>query len=251
MPTGLDLITDAMKSIGAVSAGEAPTSGESADALVALNRMIDAWGADNLTVYTVGRTVKTLTSGIAPYTIGTGGDINIVRPVSINAAGIILDSTASPTVEVPIDVLTVQRYEEVRTKGLSGSPAWAVYFDHAWTAGLGTVTVFGVPTTSTTQLVLYCPTALTTVALTGTTYTWPPGYEEALQYNLAIRLAAIFPSAPSRLPAIAKLAQDSLARIKRVNERPTELRCDPAALQANGTTRGGGRWNMNSGQWNH
>lgn len=244
--TGQALITDALKAIGVVSAGEAPTSGESDDALTALNRMIDAWAAERLSIYAVVRTTKTLASGTQDYTIGSGGSINIVRPVSIDAAGIVIDTTASPVTEVPIEIFTVQRWEQIRQKALSASPAQGIYFDKAFAAGLGTISVYPKPDVATTQLVLYCPTALTSVAL-ATTYTWPPGYEEALMYNLALRCAALFPVAPSRLPAVKLLADEAKARIKAVNYQPRELTCEPAVLQGSGRRH----WNINSDQVNY
>lgn len=236
MPTGTALLTGALKKLGVVASGEAPTSGELADALTAANQMIDAWGVERLTIYTVTRTTKTLTANTSAYTIGVGGAIAIVRPVSIHAAGIIIDTTASPTTEIPISVYTLQEYEAIRQKGQVGSPARGIYYDKAFAAGLATVNVYPVPDVNTTQLVLYCPTALTAMAL-ATTYTWPPGYERALEWNIALECASAFPAPPTRLPLIREMARDSKAAIKRANYVPSELLCDPALLQGYGFPR--------------
>jgi hypothetical protein len=242
MPTGTVLLTDMLKTMGVVSSGEAPTSGELDDALTGVNRMLDASGVERLTCYTTTRTTKTLTSGTSAYTIGTGGSINVVRPVWLDAAGIILDTTASPTTEIPISVYTLQEYERLAQKGQSGSPARGIYYDKAWTAGFGTINVYPVPAVSTTQLVLYVPTALTALAL-ATTYTFPPGYESFLHWNGAMELLGLFNTTQDRKRLIEFRAKETRGNIKRANYQPKELRCDPALTQGYGS----GSWDIESG----
>lgn len=245
MPTGTALLTDSLKCLGVVSSGEAPTSAEIDDALTQVNRMIDAWGVDRLTMHAVVRTTKALTSGTQDYTIGSGGAINIVRPVVIDAAGIILDNTASPTTEVPIEVFTLQQWESVRIKALSGAPAQGIYYDKAFAAGLGTISVYPKPNVNTTTLVIYCPTAITAIAL-ATTYTWAPGYQDAIQWNLAKRLMAQFPTSQQRAAIVMQMADESMKAIKRPNHTPTELIPEAALTQGSGRSR----WNINSDQSN-
>lgn len=246
MPTGTAILTDALKCLGVAPAGETPTSGEIDDALVQANRMIDAWGADRLTMHAIVRTTKALTSGTQDYTIGSGGSINIVRPDYIDAAGILIDNTASPTTENPIEVFTLQRWEAIRIKANPGSPATGIYYDKAMTAGLGTISVYPKPNSSTTTLVLYCPTAITAIAL-ATTYTWPPGYEAALQWNVAKMLIAQFPVSQQRIALIMQMADESLKTIKRPNQTPKELIPEPAVTQ--GSSRR--QWNINTDSVNY
>jgi len=47
----------------------------------------------------------------------------------------------------------------------------------------------------------------------------PNGYEDAVAYNLAVRLSPEFPSIPLN-PVVVKMATDTLATIKRINRVP-------------------------------
>jgi hypothetical protein len=88
---------------------------------------------------------------------------------------------------------------------------------------------------------LYVPTALTQFADLTTAYTFPPGYEEALRYQLSLRLAQEFGAEITG--ALATLASDSLANIKRVNISQETLGIDPA-LSASG-----GKYNWRTDQY--
>ncbi|HXG71327.1 MAG TPA: hypothetical protein VNJ04_12045 [Gemmatimonadaceae bacterium] len=224
MPSALEFIASAMKSCGAIGEGETPTSEAAADGLIRLNDMLDSWGTQRLTIYTVARTVKPLTSGTASYTLGTGGDIAIVRPLWIEAAGVILDTGASPLTEVPIRLLTDQEWEQTAQKLFQSTLPVGVYYDHTWTAGLGRVYLWPVPSVDTTSLVLYTPTALTQFADLSTVYTFPPGYRNAIRRNLVLELAEEFGRAVTGVQL--EQAQQTLGQIKRSNTRPSELGFD-------------------------
>jgi hypothetical protein len=142
-------------------------------------------------------------------------------------------------------VFTAQRWQDVRQKNLSGSPAFGIFYDHAWAAGLGTITVYPKPTNNTTSLVIWCPTALTSIAL-ATSYTWPPGVERAIQYNVAAELLPQFPTTPDRAGLILRMAAESLAIYKRTNYQPMELTADGATMMGSDARRA---WNINAGQW--
>src|SRR5688500_4277468 len=100
MPTAHDLIKGALQDLGVVAAGASPEGGEGDDALIVLNQMADALGVERLVLYTVVRTTKTLASGTASYTIGSGGDITIVRPAFLEHAGLIEDTAVATPNEV-------------------------------------------------------------------------------------------------------------------------------------------------------
>jgi hypothetical protein len=63
-----------------------------------------------------------------------------------------------------------------------------------------------------------------------TDITFPPGYSEALRYNLAVRLIAEMPGEYSQVTVSVtqQLATDSLARVKSINTPIIQLFCDPA-----------------------
>ena len=211
---------------GLVRPGRTASPEQLTDGLARLNDMIDAWGIERLTIFFVLRTEKTLADATASYTIGTGGSINIVRPASIESAGLILDTAADPTTEKPIHIFTDQEWQSIKQKGLTSTLVSGIYYDKQWTAGLATIYVWPVPTIGTTALILYTLQALTAFADLTTSYTFPPGYAEAIGYQLALRLAPEFGGLTD--PATEKNATVALARLKRGNIRPVEVELDRA-----------------------
>lgn len=242
--TANNLIERTLKTIGVLASGETPAASDAADAFTILNSMVDSWGTQRLTVYTTARTAFNLSASTQDYTIGTGGTFNIVRPVWIVAASIIPDRSAasSEKIELPISAaLNTTQWQQVAIKGTTSTYPTEFYYDKAWTAGLSTISVWPVPNTSSSQLVLYTPTALVQFADRTTDYTFPPGYEEALRYQLAMRLAPEFGRQIS--PEVHALAQDTFGNIKRVNGTTETLRLDPA-LSAQG-----GRYDWRTDQY--
>ena len=222
------LIARAMRLIKATAAGEAPTGAESADCLTALNAMVDSWLTERLTIPQVQRLTKALSANTQDYTIGTGGSINADRPNWIQNAGII---PAGLTAETPIAVLSDDEWAAIGIKSQTATFPEAAYYNYGYASGLGTISVWPIPTTAPT-LVLYTPKAvLTSFATLAQDYYLPPGYERALAYNLAIEIADEF--GKTIPPGIAMIASESKGNIKRANIRLQELGCDPGTLRRN------------------
>lgn len=218
--TALDLITQAMRTIGVLAASETPNDGEARDALVHLQSMIDAWAVHRLSILTVARSAYSLASGTAEYTIGAGATFSQARPVWLEGAALLVDGF-----ERPLEILTDQRYRLVPDKTTPGEPC-AVYYNPTYGAsGYGTLTFYPVPDAVYT-VVLYTPTAITQPTVLTTTLALAPGYHEALRYQLAVRLCPEFGRPLD--PVVADLARESFAAIKRANTRPVELAIDPA-----------------------
>jgi hypothetical protein len=240
MPTALQFITGALQDIGVVAAGASPEGAEGADALTVLNQLADAMGIERLLMYTVVRTTKTLASGTASYTIGSGGDINIVRPPFIPRDGgamLVVDTGASTPTEIPIDVLNDEEYAAWSQKTLQGPQPSAIYYDHGWNAGVGRIYPLPIPNVATTQLVLYTPGVPVSqfADLNTTSYTFPPGYQRAIRKTLALELAPQYPGAVLS-PLLMQQAVDAKRFLKSMNVRPSFQRNDPALT---GHTRGG------------
>lgn len=212
---------------GLARAGRTASAEQLADGFARLNDMINLWALEPLTIYRERRTTQTLAVGAASYTIGEGGDIDIVRPDWIIAAGLVLDTSAVPTTEVPIDVFTDQDWMLTQQKALTNALVSGVYFDHGWSSGLGLIFPWPVPLVGNTQLVLYTREALAGFDDLTTCYTFPPGYAELLRYHLAIRLGPEFGGLIDDA-RVHKLAQQAMTRVKRGNNRPRESVLDPS-----------------------
>ena len=227
MSSANDFAGYALRLLNVIQPGEDPSAEDGQTAFDVLNRWVDWLGTQRQTIYFLTRTAHTLTASTASYTIGSGGTIDIARPVWLDHAGLVIDTGASPVTEVPIRVLTEDEYQSWSQKALTSSLSGAVYYDHNWSAGLGRVYPLPIPDVGTTQLVLYTPTAITEFANQSTDYTFPPGYARAITYNLAGELTAYYPAATPP-PNLATLAADSLADVKRANFRPDHLVFDPS-----------------------
>ena len=103
----IDIISRALKDIGALEAGETPTSDAAQDAFDMLNDMLDQWSNEDMMVFYKTEIVFSITPGQSQYTIGPGGQIganfvgsisgNILTVTSINSGAIALGQSLSGT----------------------------------------------------------------------------------------------------------------------------------------------------------
>src|SRR3990167_8320961 len=233
--TGTELITRALIECGVLASGEVPSASEIQDAHVVAKRIVNSAGAERLAIHELLRTATTLTSGTLDYPLGPGGDINIARPDWIEMAGYILDSTATDPLEVPIEVFTDQRWASLRLKTLDSSPILGVYFDRTFDSnGRATLSTYPTVNTANVQLVIYTPKAQTGFDALNTTYTFPPGYDEAWHYELCYHLIGPFvvPEVIERRIIARRI--EAWKRVKTSNLMPAELFCDPAVAARHG-----------------
>lgn len=223
--TGRDLVSASLRLIGAVAPGETPAASEATDGLAALNRMISSWSTEELIIHAVtAETPLTLTVGDGTVTMGTAGDIT-TRPLSIEAAVIRDGTTDLP----PMRLLTLAEYAAIPDKSTQSTYPTSLYDNGGYP--LRTLTLYPVPSAAK-SLVLFTKRELTQIATLDTAISLPPGYEEALVYNFAIRIA---PEYGKVVPdAVALIAVESKASVKRANIKPAYLRCDPALVASGG-----------------
>ena len=242
--TARTLVHGAMRLLGALAPGESATASETSDALFTLNQLIDAWGAERVLVPSTTRTTYSLTGGTASYTIGPGGTWNQAWPNWIAKAGLIY-TASSVSYEFPLEPLTLDRYAGISYKSVQAPFPTSFYYDHAYSNGLGTVTLWPVPSgTQTVSIALYTSATLSQFASLDTAYAFAPGYARALRYNLAKELLAEYPAgltAP-KVEGIVRIAGESKLAIAKPNYRPRELTCEPALLQPRRS--GSGHWSI-------
>jgi hypothetical protein len=83
MTQPIDIITRAMKDIGAVAAGEVPTADEAQDGLDMLNDMIAQWSNENMMVFYRSEIIFQTTQNQVQYTIGPSGQMGAAFTGSI------------------------------------------------------------------------------------------------------------------------------------------------------------------------
>ena len=105
--TPIDIISSALKDIGALAAGETPSPEAAQDAFTMMTRMIDQWSNEQMMVFYKTEIIFTLTPGQTQYTIGPGGQIgatftgsitnNILTVTGITQGAIATEMTLSGT----------------------------------------------------------------------------------------------------------------------------------------------------------
>ncbi len=206
-----------MRRIGVLASGETYTTQEGADGLAVLNALIDEWRTHRLTIFTQSRNEYTLTANTASYTIGPTGTFNQHRPLWYDAITLVDDDGQ----ETPLHVFHPGEWELAdKTLTATEPSAVAIRTNYSFT----TLTFYPIPTSACT-IAIYAPSPhLTSIASLSTAVSAPPGYWNALRYNLALELCEEFGRQPS--PLLVKRAADTLANIKRVNANRDVLKTD-------------------------
>ncbi len=208
MATVANLIIDpALRKLGEPN----PQTSERTNALSALNTMLNSWSAQGNLIFAVSRESFPLVVGTASYTIGTGGAFNTSRPNRIQDA--YLRDTDS---DFPLEIRNLKNFNDISDKTNDGRPTQVHYLNEF---PLGKI-LFNLDPDKiyTAFLDLWKP--LSTFANINTEVSIPPEYEEALIYNLVVRLA---PEHDSTLPReVVAIAVDSLKAVKRFNSKPSE-----------------------------
>jgi hypothetical protein len=168
------------------------------------------------------QTVETVI-GVNSYTFTLDGAPTTPAVGTLTAAAI----TGTPT-EIPRQVLTDDGYQSIQLKNMSNSQFTDVYYNATYP--YGTIFLWPRPNTAANQLVLYLKNVFTGFADLTTVYDFPsvPGYEEAIQYQFDLRIAA--PNGRDIPPLIGALAVKALALIKRANNKINDLPNDASRI---------------------
>lgn len=221
MATVKDSITRALKMIGAIATSETPSADEIADGLSIFNAMIGQWSTQNLLIYAKARESFALTSGQQTYTMGPAGDFNTTRPQKIEDAGLEIQTT--PVNEFHMEILNQDQFANIQIKSTQSSIPMFLYPE--FTYPLAKINLWPVPSAAN-NLILYSWKPLTTFTDATSTLDLPPGYDEAVHYNLAKRFAPEYGKMLD--PNILEMAAESIANLKRMNVVPLYLDIDQA-----------------------
>ena len=208
MTTANELIQDAYREIGVIGQGKTMSAYLGQAGLRMLNRMLGIWSTQpNLVVERVGEDLS-ITVSASSYTIGSGGDFNTTRPEEILDAYIRVGNT-----DYPLDIFTMQEYNDIPTKGQGAIPE-NIWYEPAYP--LGTIYFDWKPSVDNT-LHINSLKPLTSIATLATSFSLPEGYDDAIMYSLAVRLAPSNGKNPSQITY--QNAVDGIDHIKSVRSR--------------------------------
>lgn len=239
MATFSDIVKAALLDLNAIDATTTPSSADGELGLSRLNRLIDQWALERLTIYYFVRTTGTITANDGTYTVGSGGDINIARPIYFNAVNFI-DTSTDPDTELPLHRLTDEMYAAIAFKAQTSTYPTSWHYNPAWPTA--TLNFWPIPTSSTLQYALYVPTALTQASALSTTFTLPPGYQRFMETALAVELASAF-GRPLTEDLLLK-ARDAKQAVQRRNLMLQDMTFDAGAIIQG---RGYGWYDIRSG----
>ena len=218
MTTVLDIIKDSAETARVWFPGESMGTDKAKSIFRELNRMIGSWANESFLIY--GQTEETLTlvAGQASYTIGATGDFATTRPQEILAGTFVRKSGG--TQDFPLDVKSLEEYRLIGIKSTSSIPKWITYNS---TFPNGTLYLWWSPE-SAYELHLLSLKELGSFTTLAEVLSLPPGYEDAIMYNLAIRIGPKYGKALRQ--DVVALAMKAISVIKnRASQRlpPTQL----------------------------
>ena len=189
MAVDTEILYPALRLAGVLTAaGRTASPSQMADAFGSLNRMLDMWTTQRLLIYTIRVDRYPMTPSQTSYTIGpVGADFTAPRPLRINDAAIVL--TGATEVHTPLRVLTDHEWAAKRLREVPTTIPTEIYNDGAYP--ISRLYLWGYPTAGN-DLELFTWSQLTRFATQEDPVAFPPGYEDAVVYNLAVRLCGQF-----------------------------------------------------------
>lgn len=227
MTSVLQILTRAVRLLGAVSQGVALPAGDAEDGRIAFNALIESLNVDSLAIYTKNFDQYDIVANKQVYTIGPSGDIAALpqlRPTTIDRI-ILNQTTVTPAIDLKLEELTDEQWAGIHVKDLKSTLPTKFYS----TGDFPNLRLFLWPIpTIANKLTIWTWNQLSAVTDVNADYNLPQGYERMLTYNLAMELAPEYGVEPTL--RVIQIAADSLAAIKRLNTTNPYTHCDAAIL---------------------
>jgi hypothetical protein len=204
MSSALDLITDALVTLGECGVGEPISAEDGAYGLLRLNSLLESWSIRRLFIFNVGIASYPLIASNPNYQIGPGGVFVAPRPLRIDAARILLNVNNNYVGVKDLKILTLQQFVELSDKLATAAIPEKLYNDGAYPNS--TLSLYPAPTCvipSKLELSTWSP--LPQFADLLTSYSFPPGYYDALVWSMVVELGPGYNKPPSEAQAAKAL----------------------------------------------
>ncbi len=222
--TPSDIINLALKTANVIGVGQTPLAQDTNDCFNQLNMMMAQWQRRRYMVYNLV-TVGLQATGALTYSVGTGGDFNITRPVKLESAFFRMNKNTPLPVDYPLEVLRAQEdYNRISIKNLNAFPQYA-YYNTGFP--LGELYVWPVPNNQY-EIFISVMVQLEAFQTINDQIVLPPEYLDALHWNLARRICVMY-GLPIT-PELTGYAEASMRAIEEVNSQIPLLHM-PVALR--------------------
>lgn len=222
MASAGEIINGSLRLIGALAEGEVPSAETSADALMAMNQMLDSWNTERLMIYNTIDQQFTWPSDQITQTLGPTGDFVGLRPVALDDSTYYRD--ASTGVSFGIKFINQQQYDGIAVKTVTSTYPQVMWINMEYPDIA--MTIYPKPTRAL-EWHFVSVQELTQPATLATELAFPPGYLRAFRYNLAREIAAEFGIEPPR--TVSQIANVSKRNLKSQNN-PNDIMSIPYAI---------------------
>lgn len=210
--TLLDIGSGALTAIGQLGRGQSVSPEDAALILRLSNQLLEKMSTSRLMLYNVNTRTYALAPGTVDYTIGPSGTFTAARPTFIESAQVQVPGSSGAGRWETLSMLDKPQWDAIRAKDAIAmlpdviwcEPSFPNYGFHVNPAPAGIVTIH-----------LGCWEQLTAFADVLAPFSFPPGYAEAIEPNLAVMLAPYYEQDVP--PALAARANDGLAAIAKIN----------------------------------
>lgn len=245
MPTASDIVANAFQGVNIARKTDLDPS-DATFGLMLLNRLFDAWNADDKAVYGSQISTFTLTPSLNPHTIGLTANtptltVTVNRPVSIDQANIRVGSGTS-LMRYWLNIRDRQWWMNQTMPNVTNTIPTDLYYEPLWPNG--SIYLWMVPSAAYVLEILY-RVALAQLTATAT-FTLPPGYEDAITLTLEEALVVPYsvPNTDGRLDRLEKDARRARAKVFGNNDQTPRLRTADSGMPNN---QGRGGWNFYTG----
>ena len=226
MPTtASEIINGSLRLIGMLAEGETPSAGTAADALTAMQQMIESWNTERLSIFSTQDQVFTWPAGAISRTLGPTGNFVGNRPIQLDDSTYFRDATTN--VSYGIKQINQQQYDGIAVKTVTSTYPQVIWLN--MTHPNIEMYVFPVPIRDL-EWHFISVEELTQPATLNTALAFPPGYLRAFRYNLACEIAPEFGVEPS--PQVKRIAMSAKRNLKRINS-PGDIMALPYSMVGN------------------
>lgn len=205
------LATSAAEDLGVIDSGGALSAAQIAQALTAVNNMLDNWSSQKLMIARALVQTFALTNGTQSYAIGPAQTFAVTpAPVKLAAAQLLNTTGASS----PITVLNALEWSRLSDRQSNSFLVKHCFYDRAST---GKVYFSPIPQVVSANLSVELTmwVAMAQFVDASTPYTLIPGYQRLMETGLALELAPKYDVAPTA--QLAANYQSALANVVALN----------------------------------
>ena len=243
--TPQQLITLALKDIGAVGEGETPSYEDINDGYTKLQWMLSQWQRKRWLIWALEDIAKLSDGRTTPYIVGPKGDFDQQpRPTRIESAFLrqliqpqpqtVTAGTTQGTGTYPLyidypleDMDSWETYSNIALKTLVSFPSY-FFYDNAWPSG--NLYVYPVPQANIYEVHIQVRVVLNQLTSLTQTFSYlPEEYQPAIHYNLCVRLGPAY--GINLRPEIVALAKDSLNVLRHENAQIGRLFMPPDLMR--------------------